>query len=133
MLVMLLLVLLQVPARTPVEKGAEHLQAKELARLSTGELALGYPLPNNQRGESASVSAGWNPIALELHRRLELVDSRRGEEWRCLLVGKGYVHLRPRWPAGVPLAMRVERPWILLDGGISMQPELSTRAGGLVP
>ncbi len=134
MLAALLLALLQDLARPATQPDAEHPVLEDLAALSTRELALRYPPPNAQRGQrSEANTCGWNSIALELKRRLDLGDVLRSEEWRTLLVDRGYVHLRPRWPAGIPLTMRVERPWILLEGGIRMEPLPSIGEGSIRP
>jgi hypothetical protein len=123
MLPALLLLLLQDPKPSPVPAELAQPGREELAALSIRELAHLYPRPDRQRAlPSQTDTAPWNPYAFEMHQRLEHGEVLGGDEWRELLVGKGYVFLRPRWPAGVPLTMRVERPWILSEGGIRMEP-----------
>ncbi|MBK7644177.1 MAG: hypothetical protein IPJ19_14210 [Planctomycetes bacterium] len=123
MITPLLLLVLQSPAVAPTVEQVPRWNDETLAALDTHELVGLYPRQLRQHPlESEPGYHGWNPLAYELNRRLERGEVLRADEWRELLVGKGYLHMRPRWPVGEPLTLRVERPWVLRQGGIRLQP-----------
>ncbi len=102
---------IQDQGRVPILSEQEE-SRRRLREMPLSELLAAQP-PNARIKRDGQ----WidSPEVLEMRRRVD-ADLLSADDWRTALVAADLIHVRPRWPAGMPLQLGIGgAPWLPLS------------------